>query len=184
MPAMEAVAYFPPVQCSRFSVIRKHHFGRSRTCRPRRRSSTRSEVDVPHCGRGPYYDPARDGTVFCGVHELVYNGTSTKMHGKLEGNRGARELMGSDLYSKLTDYSANHFKRSSRCPHPEILRAPSVSDKLAQEGGRKTRCRIFEFGDNIGFCSKTLGYRLGKDVPPNSTPIPSKVVKIPFWDVV
>ncbi|KAJ7736082.1 hypothetical protein B0H16DRAFT_1730916 [Mycena metata] len=27
---------------------------------------------------------------------------------------GARELMGSDLYSKLTDYSANHFKRSSR----------------------------------------------------------------------
>ncbi|KAJ7739150.1 ubiquitin-protein ligase [Mycena metata] len=48
---------------------------------------------------------------YTSLYTTVYNYcTSTKMHGKLEGNRTGANLVGSDLYSKLTDYFANHFK--------------------------------------------------------------------------
>ncbi|KAJ7167869.1 ubiquitin-protein ligase [Mycena filopes] len=48
---------------------------------------------------------------YTSLYTTVYNYcTSTKMHGKLEGNRTGANLVGSDLYSKLTDYFASHFK--------------------------------------------------------------------------
>ncbi|KAJ7508747.1 Cullin [Mycena galericulata] len=48
---------------------------------------------------------------YTSLYTTVYNYcTSTKMHGKLEGNRTGANLVGSDLYNKLTDYFANHFK--------------------------------------------------------------------------
>ncbi|KAJ7033020.1 Cullin, partial [Mycena alexandri] len=48
---------------------------------------------------------------YTSLYTTVYNYcTSTKMHGKLEGNRTGANLVGSDLYNKLTDYFANRFK--------------------------------------------------------------------------
>ncbi|KAJ7347387.1 ubiquitin-protein ligase [Mycena albidolilacea] len=48
---------------------------------------------------------------YTSLYTTVYNYcTSTKMHGKLEGNRTGANLVGADLYGKLTDYFANHFK--------------------------------------------------------------------------
>ncbi|KAJ7788438.1 Cullin family-domain-containing protein [Mycena olivaceomarginata] len=48
---------------------------------------------------------------YMSLYTTVYNYcTSTKMHGKLEGNRTGANLVGADLYGKLTDHFANHFK--------------------------------------------------------------------------
>ncbi|KAJ7455823.1 Cullin [Mycena latifolia] len=67
-----------------------------------------------------------EGLSFAGYTSLyttVYNYcTSTKMHGKLEGNRTGANLVGSDLYNKLTDYFANHFK-------PIVSEAESLQDE-------------------------------------------------------
>ncbi|KAJ7057195.1 Cullin [Mycena amicta] len=67
-----------------------------------------------------------EGLSFAGYTSLyttVYNYcTSTKMHGKLEGNRTGANLVGSDLYNKLTDYFANHFK-------PIVKEAESLQDE-------------------------------------------------------
>ncbi|KAJ7654913.1 Cullin [Mycena rosella] len=67
-----------------------------------------------------------EGLSFVGYTSLyttVYNYcTSTKMHGKLEGNRTGANLVGSDLYNKLTDYFANHFK-------PIVEKAETLQDE-------------------------------------------------------
>ncbi|EAU82739.1 ubiquitin-protein ligase [Coprinopsis cinerea okayama7 len=48
---------------------------------------------------------------YTSLYSTVYNYcTSTKMHGKLDGNRTGANLVGSDLYSKLSTYFVNHFK--------------------------------------------------------------------------
>ncbi|KAJ7681877.1 ubiquitin-protein ligase [Mycena polygramma] len=60
---------------------------------------------------------------YTSLYTTVYNYcTSTKMHGKLEGNRTGANLVGSDLYNKLTDYFANHFK-------PIVQQAESLQDE-------------------------------------------------------
>ncbi|KAJ6559972.1 Cullin [Mycena capillaripes] len=60
---------------------------------------------------------------YTSLYTTVYNYcTSTKMHGKLEGNRTGANLVGSDLYNKLTDYFANHFK-------PIVQKAESLQDE-------------------------------------------------------
>ncbi|KAJ7181460.1 ubiquitin-protein ligase [Mycena crocata] len=57
------------------------------------------------------------------LYTTVYNYcTSTKMHGKLEGNRTGANLVGSDLYNKLTDYFAAHFK-------PIVQQAETLQDE-------------------------------------------------------
>ncbi|KAJ7623344.1 ubiquitin-protein ligase [Roridomyces roridus] len=67
-----------------------------------------------------------EGLSFAGYTSLyttVYNYcTSTKLHGKLEGNRTGANLVGSDLYNKLTDYFANHFK-------PILTKAETLQDE-------------------------------------------------------
>lgn len=48
---------------------------------------------------------------YTSLYSTVYNYcTSTKMHGKLEGNRTGANLVGSDLYNKLSGYFVVHFK--------------------------------------------------------------------------
>ncbi|KAK6991786.1 ubiquitin-protein ligase [Favolaschia claudopus] len=60
---------------------------------------------------------------YTGLYTTVYNYcTSTKMHGKLEGNRTGANLVGADLYGKLTDYFANHFK-------PLVQKAEGLQDE-------------------------------------------------------
>ncbi|KAJ7098549.1 Cullin [Mycena belliarum] len=60
---------------------------------------------------------------YTSLYTTVYNYcTSTKMHGKLEGNRTGANLVGSDLYNKLTDYFANHFK-------PIVQKAETLQDE-------------------------------------------------------
>ncbi|KAJ6555441.1 ubiquitin-protein ligase [Mycena vulgaris] len=78
---------------------------------------------------------------YTSLYTTVYNYcTSTKMHGKLEGNRTGANLVGADLYNKLTDYFANHFKPivqwlasrlgvGSRLPGAVNFRSPSVGRK-------------------------------------------------------
>ncbi|KAJ7765141.1 ubiquitin-protein ligase [Mycena olivaceomarginata] len=60
---------------------------------------------------------------YMSLYTTVYNYcTSTKMHGKLEGNRTGANLVGADLYGKLTDYFANHFK-------PLVQKAETLQDE-------------------------------------------------------
>ncbi|KAF7353317.1 Ubiquitin-protein ligase [Mycena sanguinolenta] len=60
---------------------------------------------------------------YTSLYTTVYNYcTSTKMHGKLEGNRTGANLVGADLYNKLTDYFANHFK-------PLVQQAETLQDE-------------------------------------------------------
>ncbi|KAJ6464451.1 ubiquitin-protein ligase [Mycena sanguinolenta] len=60
---------------------------------------------------------------YTSLYTTVYNYcTSTKMHGKLEGNRTGANLVGADLYSKLTDYFASHFK-------PLVQQAETLQDE-------------------------------------------------------
>ncbi|KAF5333224.1 hypothetical protein D9611_002822 [Ephemerocybe angulata] len=48
---------------------------------------------------------------YTSLYSTVYNYcTSTKMHGKLDGNRTGANLVGSDLYNKLSLYFISHFK--------------------------------------------------------------------------
>ncbi|KAJ7202549.1 Cullin [Mycena pura] len=62
-------------------------------------------------------------TSYTSLYTAVYNYcTSTKMHGKLEGNRTGANLVGSDLYNKLADYFGNHFK-------PIVQKAESMQDE-------------------------------------------------------
>ncbi|KAF9463083.1 Cullin [Collybia nuda] len=49
---------------------------------------------------------------YTSLYSTVYNYcTSTKMHGNLEGNRTGANLVGSDLYKKLSGYFVTHFVR-------------------------------------------------------------------------
>ncbi|KAJ7919438.1 ubiquitin-protein ligase [Mycena leptocephala] len=60
---------------------------------------------------------------YTSLYTTVYNYcTSTKMHGKLEGNRTGANLVGSDLYNKLTEYFASHFK-------PIVKKAETLQDE-------------------------------------------------------
>ncbi|KAF8207656.1 Cullin-domain-containing protein [Mycena galopus ATCC 62051] len=60
---------------------------------------------------------------YTSLYTTVYNYcTSTKMHGKLEGNRTGANLVGADLYGKLTDYFSNHFK-------PLVQTAETLTDE-------------------------------------------------------
>ncbi|KAF8204573.1 Cullin [Pholiota molesta] len=50
-------------------------------------------------------------TGYTSLYTTVYNYcTSTKMHGRLDGNRSGANLVGSDLYSKLSEYFIVHFQ--------------------------------------------------------------------------
>ncbi|KAJ6578957.1 Cullin [Mycena sp. CBHHK59/15] len=60
---------------------------------------------------------------YTSLYTTVYNYcTSTKMHGKLEGNRTGANLVGSDLYNKLTGYFGTHFK-------PLVEKSESLQDE-------------------------------------------------------
>ncbi|KAF9000248.1 ubiquitin-protein ligase [Cyathus striatus] len=59
---------------------------------------------------------------YTSLYTTVYNYcTSTKMQGKLEGNRTGANLVGSDLYNKLSGYFVTHFK-------PMIEKTNSLQD--------------------------------------------------------
>ncbi|KAF9534666.1 ubiquitin-protein ligase [Crepidotus variabilis] len=60
---------------------------------------------------------------YTSLYTTVYNYcTSTKMHGRLDGNRSAgANLVGSDLYNKLSEYFIKHFK-------PMLEKAETLSD--------------------------------------------------------
>ncbi|KAF8914411.1 Cullin [Gymnopilus junonius] len=61
-------------------------------------------------------------TGYTGLYTTVYNYcTSTKMHGRLDGNRSGANLVGSDLYNKLSEYFILHFK-------PMLQKASTLSD--------------------------------------------------------
>nr|GAT58085.1 ubiquitin-protein ligase [Mycena chlorophos] len=81
-----------------------------------------------------------EGLSFAGYTSLyttVYNYcTSTKMHGKLEGNRTGANLVGSDLYNKLTEYFADHFKPLVK--EAEILQDEALLRYYAAEWDRYT----------------------------------------------
>ncbi|KAF8808589.1 Cullin repeat-containing protein [Phlegmacium glaucopus] len=56
------------------------------------------------------------------LYTTVYNCcTSTKMHGRLDGNRSGANLVGSDLYNKLSEYFILHLK-------PMLQKADTLSD--------------------------------------------------------
>ncbi|TFK69401.1 ubiquitin-protein ligase [Pluteus cervinus] len=68
---------------------------------------------------------------YTSLYTTVYNYcTSTKMHGKLDGNRTGANLVGSDLYNKLTSYFMIHFKpmieKSSNLQDVDLLRNYAV----------------------------------------------------------
>ncbi|RDB19810.1 Cullin-1 [Hypsizygus marmoreus] len=59
---------------------------------------------------------------YTSLYTTVYNYcTSTKMQGKLDGNRTGANLVGSDLYRKLSEYFVEHFK-------PLIAKAETLQD--------------------------------------------------------
>ncbi|KAL1716976.1 Cullin [Schizophyllum commune] len=74
---------------------------------------------------------------YTNLYTTVYNYcTSTKMQGKLEGNRSGANLVGADLYQKLTVYLQEHFK-------PMLLKFDTLQDEellryYAQEWDRYT----------------------------------------------
>ncbi|KDR84230.1 hypothetical protein GALMADRAFT_55074 [Galerina marginata CBS 339.88] len=76
-------------------------------------------------------------TGYTSLYTTVYNYcTSTKMHGRLDGNRSGANLVGSDLYNKLSEYFILHFK-------PMLQKASTLSDVdllryYAQEWDRYT----------------------------------------------
>ncbi|KAH9482249.1 Cullin-1 [Psilocybe cubensis] len=60
---------------------------------------------------------------YTSLYTTVYNYcTSTKMHGRLDGNRSGANLVGSDLYNKLSLYFVDHFK-------PMLQKAATLSDE-------------------------------------------------------
>ncbi|PPQ80426.1 hypothetical protein CVT25_001729 [Psilocybe cyanescens] len=60
---------------------------------------------------------------YTSLYTTVYNYcTSTKMHGRLDGNRSGANLVGSDLYNKLSLYFVDHFR-------PMLQKAATLSDE-------------------------------------------------------